>query len=143
MKEEQGEQDQGRANRQMSCRAKGEPVNNYMNLVAWQKAHELALRIYKATDSFPRKEIYGLTNQLRRAALSVPANIVEGYNRSSKRELLRFLDIALGSLAEVEYLIAFSNDIGYLKKEEASSLRNLGEEVDRILRGLQRSKRKI
>ncbi len=115
---------------------------NYRNLLAWRKAHELAVSIYHHTENFPHQEKYGLTSQLRRAALSVPTNIVEGYSRLSKRELVHFIDIARGSLAEVEYLIEFASDIGFLNKDTALVLHENIDEVARLLWGLQQSKRK-
>ena len=75
----------------------------HQDLIVFQKADELAFKIYKITVSFPKTEAFGLTSQLRRAALSVPTNIVEGYARKSKKELAQFINIALGSLAETEY----------------------------------------
>ncbi|BCB96592.1 hypothetical protein JZK55_17420 [Dissulfurispira thermophila] len=74
---------------------------NYKNLIVWQKAHQLALMVYRLIESFPRHEQYALTSQIRRAVLSIPTNIVEGYNRKSKKEFIHFIDIALGSIAEV------------------------------------------
>ena len=88
---------------------------NYKKLIIWQKADKLAHLVYKLTEFFPKHEIFGLTSQLRRAAISVPLNIVEGYNRTSKKELRRFIDISLGSLAEVEFLLEFSKDLDYHK----------------------------
>jgi four helix bundle protein len=79
----------------------------YKNLIVWQKSNELALRVYKLTEDFPKKETFGITSQLRRAALSIPTNIVEGYGRRSKTELSHFIDMARGSLAETEYLPYF------------------------------------
>ena len=90
----------------------------YKKLVVWQKADELAYQIYLATKSFPKEEIYGITSQLRRAALSVPLNIVEGYGRQGKKELKRFINVALGSLAEIEYLLDFSFKLSYLKQKD-------------------------
>jgi len=81
---------------------------NYRKLIVWQRAHQLALEVYRLTENFPKSEQYSLTSQLKRAVLSIPTNIVEGYNRKSKREFAYFIDIALGSLAEVEYLLDFS-----------------------------------
>lgn len=83
----------------------------YKELKVWQKADELAIEVYKATKRFPRDEIYGITSQLRRAALSVPTNIVEGYARKGDKELARFVNIAIGSMAETEYLLDFSKRI--------------------------------
>lgn len=85
---------------------------NYKNLLAWHKAHNLALIVYKVYEKFPRQEMFGITSQLRRSALSVPINIVKSYNRKSKKEFAHFIDIASGSLAEKEYLIEFAIEIG-------------------------------
>jgi four helix bundle protein len=89
-------------------------TDRWKNLEVWQLADEFALLVYQKTRNFPKEEIYGLTSQLRRAALSVPTNIVEGYSRKGDRELWRFLDIALGSFAEVKYLLHFAHQLQYL-----------------------------
>ncbi len=89
----------------------------YHGLVVWQEAHRLVLETYRLTDAFPKHEIFGLTSQLRRAAASVPTNIVEGYAKSSKKEKVHFLDIARGSLAETAYLLELSRDLKYLTIE--------------------------
>ena len=86
----------------------------YERFEAWQMAHELALEIYRVTDRWPKEERFGLTSQLRRAALSAPTNIAEGAAKRGNREFRRFLDIALGSLSEVSYLLRFSRDRGLL-----------------------------
>ena len=99
----------------------------YERLDAWRLAHRLALLVYEATDSWPAEERFGLTIQLRRAALSVPTNIAEGAAKRGHREFRRFLDIALGSLSEVTYLLHFSRDRGLLTPEcwlELEALRN-------------------
>ena len=111
---------------------------NYRKLDTWRKADELAHLIYDLTDKFPRKEEYRLTSQLRRAALSIPTNIVEGCNRKSKKELYHFLDISLGSLAEVEYLIEFSKKRSYLETE-LDHLEALISELGKMLWGFQAS----
>lgn len=98
---------------------------NYKKLIAWQKAHELAITVYKLTNSFPKEELFGLTSQLRRAVLSIPVNIVEGYNRKSKKEFIHFLDIALGSLAETEYLIEFAIELGYIEGDDVENIKVL------------------
>jgi four helix bundle protein len=113
---------------------------NYRNLIVWQKAHELALLIYRLTDKFPMHERYALTTQIRRAALSIPTNIVEGYNRKSKKEFVHFIDIALGSLAEVEYLLEFSVDMGYIDRASVNEVDGLIEEVGKLLWSIQKSK---
>lgn len=108
-------------------------MQNYKKLVVWQKADALALEIYKITEKFPRSELFGITSQLRRAALSVPLNIVEGYSRKSKIELSRFIDIALGSLAETEYLLDFSERIDYVASDKISHIYSLIVEVSKLL----------
>jgi len=113
-------------------------MSNYKKLVVWQKADELAFKVYFLTNSFPKHELFGITSQLRRAALSIPTNIVEGYNRKSKKELQRFIDIALGSLAEVEYLLDFSIRLGYIKSN-ISNIESLIKEVGKLLWGFQKS----
>ncbi len=105
----------------------------YRRLVIWEKSDDLAFQVYKATVSFPKSELYGITSQIRRAALSVPTNIVEGYARNSKKEFGRFIAIALGSLAELKYLVSFANRLDYLSKAQYEVLINLAEEVNRIL----------
>ena len=87
-------------------------------LDVWRQADEMAYQVYLITRKFPKEEIYGITSQLRRAALSIPTNIVEGYSRKGDRELGRFLNVSLGSLAEVKYLIYFAHRLNYLSKEE-------------------------
>ena len=94
----------------------------YKKLLVWQRANELAFLIYRATRTFPTREIYGVTSQLRRAALSVSTNIVEGSGRQHAKETKQFLNLALGSLAEVEYLLSFCHRLGYLGEESYSGL---------------------
>ena len=96
--------------------------DRWKNLEVWKKADELAFEVYGATKTFPKEEIYGLTSQIRRSALSIPTNIVEGYSRRSDKELARFVSISLGSLAEIKYLLYFSGRLGYFKKDELDRL---------------------
>src|SRR5919108_1810742 len=95
-----------------------ENADRWRNLEVWKLGDEFARNVYQATKTFPKDEVYGISSQLRRAALSVPTNIVEGYSRRGDKELARFIDIALGSLAEAKYLLHFSHSLGYL--DEAS-----------------------
>jgi four helix bundle protein len=95
-----------------------ENIKAYKKIIAWQSAHQFALKVYAISKQFPKEELYGVTSQLRRAALSVPTNIVEGTARQGQRELKNFLNIALGSLAESEYLLEFCKEIGYLGEED-------------------------
>lgn len=105
----------------------------YKKLNVWTKADEMAYQIYIATKAFPKEEMFGITSQLRRAALSVPTNIVEGYGRQSRNELRHFVNIALGSFAEVRYLLYFSSRLGYLQAKQDVKLNDLTEEVGRLL----------
>jgi len=102
-------------------------MSSYERLKAWQLAYQLALTIYDATDAFPRDERFGLTSQLRRAGFSVPANIAEGAAKRGRREFRRFLDIALGSITEIEVALRIGRDRQYITRErwvEVEALRN-------------------
>lgn len=114
-------------------------VRDYRKIIAWQRAHELVLEAYKATRPFPPEERYGLTSQLRRAACSVPANIVEGSSRSSKREYLRFLQIAWGSLKEVEYFLLLARDLECLSAEKHRDLTESVNDTFAPLHGLMKA----
>jgi len=107
-------------------------TNTFTDLVVWQKAHALVLCIYRATSAFPPEEKYGLSSQMRRAAVSVPANIAEGFKRRGRLDTARFLNIAQGSNEENRYYLMLMNDLGY--GESASLLLQL-DEVGRLLSG--------
>ena len=94
----------------------------HKRFIAWQECHKLVLAVYKATESFPKHELYGLTSQARRAAFSAPANIVEGAGRKGRNEFRHFLDIALGSLAELEYTLEVAQALEYLKPDVYESV---------------------
>lgn len=104
-------------------------ADRWRNLEVWKLADEFALQIYKTTKDFPKEETYGLTSQLRRSALSIPTNIVEGYSKRGDKELAHFLNIALGSLAETKYLLYFSNRLGYLNQETYERLSDRAQEL--------------
>ena len=110
-----------------------ENTDRWRNLDVWKLADEFAVRIYQVTKNFPKDELYGITSQLRRAALSIPTNIVEGYSRRGDRELARFLDISLGSLAEVKYLLHFSKRLQYISEAEGLLLSQSADELGRKL----------
>jgi four helix bundle protein len=97
----------------------------YERLAAWERCHELALAVYRVTQSFPKYELYGLTAQTRRAAYSAAANIAEGSAKRGPREFLRYLDIAIGSLAEVSYAARLARDLGYLTTPDWEQLNAL------------------
>lgn len=107
-----------------------EPAKSFRDLILWQKAHEFVLSIYSYTSDFPKNEIYGLTSQFRRAAVSVAANIAEGFIKRTPPDKLRFLNIAQGSLEECRYYIVLSRD---LKFGDNGHLENQAEEVSKIL----------
>jgi four helix bundle protein len=111
----------------------------FENLTAWQSCHALFLDIYRVTGTFPRNELYGLTSQMRRAAFSAAANIAEGSAKRGPREFRRFLDIALGSLAELAYAIRAVNDLGLLIGEDHARLDQLRQKAGKVTWGLYRS----
>jgi len=108
-------------------------MKDFRKLFVWEKAHKLTLEIYRVTSSFPREELYGLTSQIRRASVSIPANIAEGCGRDSERELLRFMRIAMGSSSELEYEIILAHDLGYLSDEEFIKVQGDLVEVRKML----------
>jgi len=108
-------------------------MRDYHGLKVWHKAHELALSVYRATEAFPRAEVYGLTSQLRRAAVSAPTNIAEGCGRTTEVELARFLEIAAGSASEVDYLLFLARDLHYLDEAGYQTLQSQADEVKRML----------
>jgi len=116
---------------------------SYRDLIAWKKGMQLVGAIYDATDSFPQHEIYGLTSQLRRAAVSIPSNIAEGQAHYTNREFVRFLRHARGSLAEIETQVLISKDRGYLREEQADRLITQADELGRVLSGLINSMKKL
>jgi len=99
--------------------------NTFMDLDCWQKAHEFVKTVYKVTNNFPEDEIYGLTSQFRRAAVSIAANICEGYRKMSRADKLRFMNIAQGSLEECRYYIILAHDINYIDEDTYQSLEYL------------------
>lgn len=108
-------------------------MQNYKDLKVWEKAHGFTLRIYEVTKAFPKEEIYSLTNQVRRAAASIPANIAEGCGKNSKLDFANFLNIALGSANESEYYLLLSRDLNYLKEEDFAELLKTINEIKAML----------
>ena len=111
-------------------------ADNYRELIAWQKAKSLALDVYRCTRRFPKDEIYGLSSQMRRAAVSVPSNIAEGKGRYSQKEFVQFLYHARGSLLELETQLSIARDLDYIDRPLFESLESETEELGRILNGL-------
>jgi len=114
-----------------------EKIRDFSQLVVWQKSHTLVLRVYKASKTFPSEEKFGITSQLRRAAVSVAANIAEGFEKRSKKNKINFYNIAQGSLAELKYYLILSRDLGY--HQEYDPLWKQAMDVSRLLTGLIRS----
>jgi four helix bundle protein len=114
---------------------------DYRKLKVFQKADDLVAAVYRATSKFPKNEMFGLTSQLRRAIVSVPANIAEGSARHTEAEFLNFLNIAYGSLTEASYYIDLSRRLGYLSNEGHETLQRQYEETSRMLNGLMKSVR--
>lgn len=108
-------------------------MKDYRELLIWQRSHDLTLKVYQTTKSFPRDEQFGITNQIRRASSSIPANIAEGCGRDGDAELKRFLSIALGSACETDYFILLARDLGYLPPDEANQLLAETLELRRML----------
>lgn len=108
-------------------------MQRFTRLAIWKREHALALKIYDVTRSFPRKEIFGMTSQLRRAAVSVPCNIAEGAKRRHRLDYAKFLNIAEASLAEVETLLLLAGDVGYLNQQRAKPLLAEAQEISRMI----------
>jgi four helix bundle protein len=106
---------------------------SFEDLIVWQKAHQYVLSIYHVTKGYPREETFGLTNQIRRAAASITANIAEGYIRLSQKEKLRFYNISQGSLEETKNFIVLSKDLGYITVIEKEELYNRATEIGKLL----------
>ena len=109
-----------------------QPARTFEDLLVWRKSHQLVLHVYRMTGTFPKSEMYGLVAQMRRAAVSVPANIAEGFKRRGKSDKVRVMNIAQGSLEELRYYFVLANDLGYAETESERAQAN---EVARMLIG--------
>ena len=114
-------------------------ISSYRDLQVWQKSMVLVKEVYQSTARFPKEELYALTNQIRRAAVSIPSNIAEGHARDSTKEFLHHLSFALGSLAELETQMILSKDLQYLPEERLFPLLQQTNEIGKMLRGLQKA----
>ncbi len=108
-------------------------MKDFRKLKVWEKSHALTLAIYKATDKFPKQELYALTNQIQRAVVSIPANIAEGCGKNTDAELARYLQIAMGSSSELEYLLLLAHDLGYIPDDTYTTLNTDLIEVRKML----------
>ena len=116
--------------RNEEVRMKRPPAKRFQDLVVWQKAHQFVLSVYRYSETFPKNEIYGLTSQLRRSAVSIPANIAEGFKKKTLPDKARYLNIAQGSLEESRYYLILAKDLDY---GDNSQLKNQLEEVSKLL----------
>ncbi len=117
-------------------------IRDYRDLIVWQKAMDLVEAIYRLTRAFPKEELYGLTSQVRRAAISVPSNIAEGQGRRTRAGFVQFLSIASGSVKEVETQILIAERLAYVKQADASAVLELAAQVARLISGLWNSLRR-
>lgn len=116
-------------------------IRHFQDLVVWQKSHELTLLVYKVTDLFPRKEQFSLTDQMRRAGISIGSNIAEGFSRLSIPDKVHFFSMAKGSLTELENQVFVARDVGYLDDEMFATLSGLILSVGRLLTAIMKSTR--
>jgi four helix bundle protein len=117
-------------------------MQDYKSLKVWQKAHQIVINIYKITKLFPKEELFCLVSQIRRAAISIPANIAEGAGRGSRIDFNRFLQISFRSISELEYELMLSNELGYINKDSYKKIEASIEEVKKMLSGLIKSIKK-
>lgn len=114
-----------------------ETISNFRGLLVWQKSRELVKNIYRVTKLFPKEELYGLTSQMRRAAISIMSNIAEGSSKRSTREFIRFINISYGSLAELEAQLIIAEDLLYIESVETQIITDSVQEIGRMLNSLQ------
>ena len=119
-----------------------EKIKSFTDLIAWQKGHQLVIAIYRATNEFPKKEIFALTNQMCRCAISITSNIAEGFSRKGLKEKIQFYHMSLGSLTELQNQLLIARDVGYLSREEFNNLAKQTIEVSKLINGLIRSLKK-
>jgi four helix bundle protein len=112
------------------------PIKSFDNLEVWKEGHKLVIQIYKATKGFPKEELFGLTNQIRRASVSITSNIAEGFSRGSFKEKVQFYCIALGSLTETQNQLIIARDIGYLLSEDFNKIYSQTILVNKLCNGL-------
>ncbi|MFA5158251.1 MAG: four helix bundle protein [Patescibacteria group bacterium] len=117
----------------------GQKIKSFEDLNAWKEARSLVIMVYNSTRSFPKDEVFGLTNQIRRAAISITSNIAEGFSRQSYKDKIQFYGIALGSLTELQSQLITAKDISYLIKEEFAKLNNQSIVAHKLLSGLIKS----
>lgn len=120
-----------------------EKIKSFTDLNAWKESHKLALLIYKITNDFPKEEIYGLTNQLRRCAVSIASNIAEGFSRNSYKDKIQFYSISQGSVTELQSQILIARDVDYLSKEKFTDIACQSVVVHKLINGLIKKSKNI
>lgn len=110
-------------------------VKHFREIMAWQKAHELTLLTYKLTEEFPQSEQFCLTSQMRRAAISIPSNIAEGFKRNTHKDSIHFYTIAAASLEELKYQLLLSYDLGYITKDAYVQSENMSDQTGKLIYG--------
>ncbi|HVW66330.1 MAG TPA: four helix bundle protein [Candidatus Peribacteraceae bacterium] len=115
------------------------PISSFTDLTAWQEAHKFVLMVYEVTKQFPKEEAFGLTQQLRRAAVSITSNIAEGFSRQSKKEKAQFYHTSLGSLTEIQNQLFIAKDVYYLTQEKFGELHLQSVRVSKLINGLIKS----
>ncbi|MDP2684209.1 MAG: four helix bundle protein [bacterium] len=118
-------------------------IKTYKDLLVWQKAHNLVLSVYKITEEYPKHELFALTSQIRRAAISVSANLVEGFRRQSIKDSINFYNMSDASLEELKYHLLLSKDLNYININEYNTIMNKAEEVGKLLTKWLQSQRKF
>jgi len=118
-----------------------EKIRSFTDLVAWQEAHKLVITIYKITKDFPKEELFGLANQMRRAAVSISSNIAEGFSRKSQVEKSRFYSMAQGSITELQSQLLVARDVGYMRRQGFEAIADQTVSVLKLIKGLMRSSR--
>ncbi len=118
-------------------------MRDFRNLVVWERSHRLALDLYRETERFPRHEIFGLSSQIRRAASSIPTNLAEGCGRWGDGDMGRFIQIAMGSASEVEYLLLLAKDLGYVEPVDYETLAAKLEEIRKMLTAFYKRVRQV
>ncbi len=108
-------------------------IQSFKDLIVWQKSMLLAKKVYILTENYPKNEMYGIVSQMRRASVSIPSNIAEGYGRKSRKEYSQFYSIAYGSLLELETQLLLSFDLGFIKETEFKTINSTTEEVSKML----------
>jgi four helix bundle protein len=111
-------------------------INSHKDLIVWQKGIQLCKVVYEATEKFPKSEIYGITSQMRRSAVSIPSNIAEGRSRNTTKDFIHFLSIALGSASELETQIEISKELSFLSEQKYIEINRLLSEVSKMIVGL-------